>query len=347
MSNRNEEDIRADYCAGILSIQKVADKHGLKKSTLIDLAERRGWVRNKAPAKVVKKKPTNPTKKSDQNANGRVDGRKANRSEMVDAQEQTAEVKSSLPANTELDFDPDEYGLTLKEADFVFHYLKTDSRVEAYRLAGYEGQGNTAYVGASRLYRKDKVSKAIRALKNRVRERYSAELDEIVDQLVAITRADPNEVAQYRRVNCRYCWGDEHCYQWRDESEYDRAERKATADSKPPPEYGGLGFVSNADPNPDCPRCNGEGEGEIKIADTRDLDGDGQHYYLGVKQTKTGIEVLTESKQAARAMLIKIIENRKENDDDSVMNVMPVPTTDNVDDWEKFAQAQQDKSLGK
>lgn len=66
MSNRNEEDIRADYCAGILSIQKVADKHGLKKSTLIDLAERRGWVRNKAPAKVVKKnrliRPKNPTK---------------------------------------------------------------------------------------------------------------------------------------------------------------------------------------------------------------------------------------------------------------------------------------------
>lgn len=66
-----------------------------------------------------------------------------------------------------------------------------------------------------------------------------------------------------------------------------------------------------------------------------------------MKQTKNGIEVLTESKQAARAMLIKIIETRKENDDDSVLNVMPIPTTDNVDEWEKFAQAQQDKSLGK
>ncbi|THD46636.1 terminase small subunit [Enterobacteriaceae bacterium ML5] len=249
--------------------------------------------------------------------------------------------------NCELDFAPDEYGLTLKEADFVFHYLKTDSRVEAYRLAGYEGQGNTAYVGASRLYRKDKVSKAIRALKKRVRERYSAELDEIVEQLVAITRADPNAVTQYRRVNCRYCWGEEHRYQWRDESEYDRAERKAAADSKPPPDSGGFGFVSNADPNPDCPRCNGEGEGEIKIADTRDLDSDSQHYYLGVKQGKNGIEVLTESKQAARAMLIKILETRKEGEDGSVMNIMPIPTTDSVDEWEKIAQAQQDKSLGK
>lgn len=347
MGNRNEEDIRADYCAGILSIQKVADKYGMGKTTLIDLAKNRGWIRKKEPAKSAKKKPTNPTKKADQNKNGRADGRTAKRSEMVGARERTPEAKSSLSENTELDFDPDEYGLTLKEAEFVFHYLKTDSRVEAYRLAGYEGQGNTAYVGASRLYRKDKVSKAIRELKKRVRERYSAELDEIVDQLVAITRADPNTVAQYRRVNCRYCWGEEHRYQWRDESEYDRAERKAAADSKPPPDSGGFGFVSNADPNPDCPRCNGEGEGEIKIADTRDLDSDGQHYYLGVKQGKNGIEVLTESKQAARAMLIKILETRKEGDDGSVMNIMPIPTTDSVDEWEKVAQAQQDKSLGK
>lgn len=62
------EALKSDYCAGVLSIQKVADKHGISKSTLIDRAKKYGWIRKKSGKK-------NPSRKSDQNANGRMDGR--------------------------------------------------------------------------------------------------------------------------------------------------------------------------------------------------------------------------------------------------------------------------------
>ncbi|MGQ0455304.1 hypothetical protein ACT4UM_29360, partial [Bacillus sp. SS-TM] len=66
----------------------------------------------------------------------------------------------------------------------------------------------------------------------------------------AIVQADPNQLAQFRRVNCRYCWGENHLYQWRDIAEFDKAAAQASRDGKPEPEYGGLGFVDNAIPNP-------------------------------------------------------------------------------------------------
>lgn len=273
MSDSVDKAIERDYCAGVLKNTEICRKYGITIKALRYRVEKFKLVQEELTREERNKKRVDLGLKVGAEKREKCPKNNAPESRANDDEKsKLSESDSSDLREVKSDFDPDEYGLTLKEAKFVFHYLKTDSRVEAYRRAGFEGKGNTAYVGASRLYRKDKISKAIRALKKRIRERYSAELDEIVDQLVAITRADPNEVTQYRRVNCRYCWGDGHHYQWRDESEYDRAERKAAADSKPPPDYGGLGFVSVADPNPDCPRCNGEGEGEIKIADTRDLD---------------------------------------------------------------------------
>ncbi|EAA9298194.1 terminase small subunit, partial [Salmonella enterica subsp. enterica] len=49
MSRPDENALKSDYCAGVLSIQKVADKHGVRKSTLIDKAKKNQWVREKNP----------------------------------------------------------------------------------------------------------------------------------------------------------------------------------------------------------------------------------------------------------------------------------------------------------
>ena len=61
--------LERDYCAGILSIQTVADLYGIAKSTLMDWAEKYHWVRIKQP-KHSDHKPS----KSD-HKNGRMDGR--------------------------------------------------------------------------------------------------------------------------------------------------------------------------------------------------------------------------------------------------------------------------------
>jgi hypothetical protein len=305
MSKPDEKAIERDFCAGVLSLQAVADKHGITIKALRYMAGKYGWKRTKgARAKAGQKNgaknnsaPKKMPKKNLQNTDSQSRQR-----ELIPNEEKTPDD------DFDLILDPDEFGLSDQHALFVYWYVKTKNRVEAYRKAGYKCEGNAAYAAASRLYRNVKVSKAIRALLNRFRERFTADLDEVVDQLVAITRADPNSISQYRRVNCRHCWGENNLYQWRDIQEYDRAAAKAMKDGRSEPEYGGLGFVTNADPNPDCPRCNGEGEGQILMGDTRDLDVNEHAYFLGVKQTKNGIEAVTESKQAARAMLVKIIQ---------------------------------------
>ncbi|UAN55354.1 terminase small subunit [Serratia sp. JSRIV004] len=209
---------------------------------------------------------------------------------------------------SEFIFDPSDYGINDQQAHFVSVFLATGDKYIAYRNAGYKCEGETGKAAARRLYRNVSVYRAIRDGLERRQKRYTAELDEIVHQLVAITKADPNELSQFRRVNCRYCWGEKHLYQWRDIGEFDQAAEKAAKDSKPEPEYGGVGFIENDDPNPDCPKCEGEGKGHVHIADTRGLIGTDVHYlYTGIKQTLTGIQVLTEDKAAARRDLLKLL----------------------------------------
>ncbi|MFX1025565.1 terminase small subunit [Escherichia coli] len=207
----------------------------------------------------------------------------------------------------EISFCPDEFGISDQQAKFAMLVALGKKLVEAYRLAGYESEGNAAYVTASQLLRNPKVYRAISYFRNQYQKRYTADLDLLVSQLMAIVQADPNQLAQFRRVNCRYCWGENHLYQWRDIAEFDKAAAQASRDGKPEPEYGGLGFVDNAIPNPDCPKCCGEGTGQLYMADTTLLDGDARQLYAGAKLGKFGVEILLEDKAAARRELIKLI----------------------------------------
>ncbi|QHR01821.1 terminase small subunit [Escherichia coli] len=207
----------------------------------------------------------------------------------------------------EISFCPDEFGISDQQAKFAMLVAQGKKLVEAYRLAGYESGGNAAYVTASQLLRNPKVYRAISYFRNQYQKRYTADLDLLVSQLMAIVQADPNQLEQFRRVNCRYCWGENHLYQWRDIAEFDKAAAQASRDGKPEPEYGGLGFVDNAIPNPDCPKCCGEGTGQLYMADTTLLDGDARQLYAGAKLGKFGVEILLEDKAAARRELIKLI----------------------------------------
>ncbi|CAH3929738.1 hypothetical protein AI2680V1_4169 [Citrobacter freundii] len=256
------------------------------------------------------------TEKSERKSRKKTPKKSAN-SESVKREEKSAdkgEIAEKLSASRSVredDETPDDFGLSDQLMTFAQFVVDGKTRVEAYRLAGYKGEGNTAYSNASRMLRNARVSRYVHHLRNERQKRYSAELDDVITQLVAIINADPNEIAQYRRVNCRYCWGENHKYQWRDLEEQIRAEKKAESENKPLPELsGGIGFVDNADPNPDCPRCNGEGKGEAFFADTRDLEGDARYLLQGVKLGKFGIEINTADKDAARRELARLLVAR-------------------------------------
>ena len=227
------------------------------------------------------------------------------------------DVRPSHPAKY-----PDDFGLSDQQMIFARHVVDGKTRVEAYRLAGYEGTGNAAYVTASQLLRNPKVSRYVRHLRNERQDRYTAELDDVIAQLKSIIDADPNDIGQYRRVNCRYCWGFGHQYQWRDAVEFeekrlDAVERK----KKEPLDVGGYGFDQSMDPNPECPRCNGEGRGEAFFADTRDIEGDARYLLHGVKLGKFGIEILSADKDSARKELARLILLRTTNERQAQLDI--------------------------
>ncbi|EAU4681609.1 hypothetical protein EAP58_27010 [Salmonella enterica] len=195
MSRPDESSLKSDYCAGVLSIQKVAVKHGIAKSTLIDMAKKNQWTREK-----------NPTKKSDQNENGRTDGREKKYLKNSDEKNPGNFPSDNRYSDSDYTFNPDDFGISEQQGVFAEYVAAGKSLAEAYRLAGYQGEGNTIYVNASRLLRNAKVYRAIRWLRDKRQRRLALTEDEIIHQLSAIASADPNEISHIRRVNCRYCW---------------------------------------------------------------------------------------------------------------------------------------------
>lgn len=313
----NEMDwgtIRREYETDGTSARELGRKYEISHTAINKKVREEGWIKGEkkySTKKVSTKKVSTKKMETQKVETPKLETGKSQR--LSDERASDAETDNQSEDVDDLGFEPRDFRLSEQQALFVFWYVRTKNRIEAYKKAGYKCEGKNLHFGAAQIYRNIKVSRAIKALTKRMRQRYTADLDEIVDQLVAITRADPNLVSQYRRVNCRFCWGEENKYHWRDENEYEVAAIKASENGKPPPEDGGTGFIDNADPNPECPRCQGEGKGQMIINDTRDLEGDELMYYLGVKQTKNGLEVLTESKQAARAALIRILEIKEAN----------------------------------
>ncbi|WP_330983625.1 MULTISPECIES: terminase small subunit [Enterobacterales] len=201
-------------------------------------------------------------------------------------------------------FDPADFGISEQQGVFAQHVAMGKTLTGAYRLAGYQGAGATANSNASRMLRNAKVSRAVRWLRDKRQRRLALTEAEIIHQLSSIASLDANELTQFRRVNCRYCWGDDHQYQWKDIDEYEHACALALKEEKAPPEFGGVGFVDSAAPHPECPRCYGEGEGQPFFADTTMLDGPARWAYLGVEETMNGLKVKYASPEAARKELL-------------------------------------------
>ncbi|MGV2811728.1 terminase small subunit [Enterobacter cancerogenus] len=233
--------------------------------------------------------------------------KKSEASSYFDARPPESEEKKSQDYFPALSLNPDEFGLSEKEGIFAEEVARGAKLIEAYRKAKYSDDPKTAYAQASKMVRKHNISRAIRWLRDKRQKRYTAELDELVHQLMAIANADPNVLTQHRRNNCRYCWGENHLYQWRDIQEFDCAAALNAKDGKAEPEYGGLGFVDSTLPNPECPKCSGEGVGQVHFADTSLIDGDERWLYAGVKQTKDGLQLMMHDQDSARRTLLNLL----------------------------------------
>jgi phage terminase small subunit len=289
MSKPDEKAIKREYGAGMLSLQAIADKYGITLKALRYMAGKNGWVR----VKMQKGKGVNEGQKS-----------RAKKSSVFAPKNTTNTAAENKEADTNgtrgnIGLLPNTAafgaGLSEKEERFVTHYIGCFDKYEAHKKAGYTGGDRAARM----LFRKVNVAREINRRLELMRSADILSGQDILRHWHDIATADPGEITQLRRCCCRYCWGKHFHYQWRDIAEYDRAAAKAASDGLPPPEYGGLGFTDNDDPNPECPRCGGEGHPEVFVADTRDITGPARRLIAGVKQTRSGIEVMTRDQDAA------------------------------------------------
>lgn len=184
----------------------------------------------------------------------------------------------------------DDTKLTPRQERFIEEYLVDLNAKQAAIRAGYSPNG--AEVTASKLLTLAKVQAAVAEGRKALSARTEINQELVLKRWLQIATANPNDLIQFRRVCCRYCFGNGHEYQWKDEAEYERAIHNATInDLEPPEDIGGYGFDPTIRPHPKCPKCHGEGHGEVHANDTRDLTGGALALYAGVKQTKEGFEI--------------------------------------------------------
>ncbi|WP_186121082.1 terminase small subunit [Burkholderia gladioli] len=207
--------------------------------------------------------------------------------------------------------------LTPKQQAFVDEYLVDLCAAAAARRAGYSER--TARQQGDRLLTNVAVQAAIASAMKARGERTRMTADHVLQLAEAMLMADVNALISYQHRCCRHCWGIGHAYQWKNERELALARQaharalaaavkaKVPPDARPAPpdESGGLGFDPRTAPHPKCPECFGEGIQHEVVADTRNLPPAVRALYTGLKRTKEGFEIKTQSKDKLLELMFR------------------------------------------
>ncbi|EPS1422957.1 terminase small subunit [Enterobacter hormaechei] len=208
------------------------------------------------------------------------------------AQKKVRTAQKEQSANELMDDD----GLTAQQRLFVAEYLKDGNATQAAIRAGYSKK-SAEQIGYQ-LLQKTSVAQAIAQQQKASIARTLGGADEVLAQMWQLATFDANQLSQYRRGACRYCWGFGHQYQWRDMVEFEEKRLEATErDKREPVDVGGYGYDHTREPNPGCPRCNGDGIGQPYFPDTRKLPPVSRLAYSGVKVGKNGVEITAISRE--------------------------------------------------
>ncbi len=213
--------------------------------------------------------------------------------------------------------------LTPSKEKFCQHFALHRDQRAAYRHAYNvrpDTKGTSIDTGASKLMRDPEIIGRIEELQNQAPDVVETVLTlaQIQQLWRDIALADPNELIGLKVGCCRYCWGVNHQYQWR-EREYLEEVAKAERLAKRDPDYpfpdptGGLDFNHTIAPNPECPECRGEGVDRVVARDTSKLSPGARLLYGGVKKKRDGIELIIADKQKALENLTRMMGGFKDN----------------------------------
>ncbi|EPJ0594323.1 TPA: terminase small subunit [Enterobacter roggenkampii] len=184
--------------------------------------------------------------------------------------------------------------LSAKVKRFIAEYLKDNNATAAAARAGYSDPNY-----GRQLIANPNVAQAIAQQQKASIARTLGSADEVLAQMWQLATFDANQLSQYRRGACRYCWGFGHHYQWRDAVEFEEETAKAEGreGARQAEDTGGYGYDHTREPNPECPRCNGDGIGQPYFPDTRKLPAVSRLAYSGVKVGKNGVEITAISRE--------------------------------------------------
>ncbi|EGS2003409.1 terminase small subunit [Enterobacter quasiroggenkampii] len=186
-----------------------------------------------------------------------------------------------------------EIRLSAKVKRFIAEYLKDNNATAAAARAGYSDPNY-----GRQLIANPNVAQSIAQQQKASIARTLGSADEVLAQMWQLATFDANHLSQYRRGACRYCWGFTHHYQWRDAVEFEEKRLDAVErDRREPEDSGGYGYDHTREPNPECPRCNGDGIGQPYFPDTRKLPAVSRLAYSGVKVGKNGVEITAISRE--------------------------------------------------
>lgn len=203
---------------------------------------------------------------------------------------------------------------------FCAEFLKDLNATQAYQRA-YGGHTPiapaTARVNGARLLTFADIRQEIQRLMDERAIVTGITADRVLLRLWEMANVDPARLVELRVGCCRYCWGCQHHYQYR-ESELEKAEsdyihreaarRKAWSKLPEPKEpfvkrpfttAGGAGFNPQRKPHPECPNCHGRGQTEIVPRDNRHLTEAERLVWNGVKVTEHGTQVILEPRLPA------------------------------------------------
>ncbi|WP_426758257.1 phage tail tape measure protein, partial [Enterobacter cloacae complex sp. 413K2] len=142
----------------------------------------------------------------------------------------------------------DDDGLTAQQRLFVAEYLKDNNATAAAARAGYSDPNY-----GRQLITNPNVAQAIAHQQKASIARTLGGADEVLAQMWQLATFDANQLSQYRRGACRYCWGFGHQYQWRDMVEFEEKRLEALErKSREPLDVGGYGYDHTREANPGC-----------------------------------------------------------------------------------------------